>query len=286
MAINQIWMHHFNTPLVPSVFDFGRNGKPPAIPALLDWLAVRASIRRLADEADPPPDPHQRLSIAWNPPPPVRVTPTSPATRPMSIYWRMNPKRMEAEAVRDNVLQVAGNLDQRVGGPDLDPETGFEIAAPQLVLSPRQGKARDVPPAVRFAQRPLMLPAKRQRDAAAGAGTGQQLALPRAGAAAGRQNWNEGLLANPASRTTRRLSSPRSSACWADCRPARKRRPAKTISRAGAKQFANLVAVWSRFPAARPPPSPPSADPAQRARGEPGPRAVQPQRFCHDPLMP
>ena len=27
-------------------------------------------------------------------------------------YWRMNPKRMEAEAVRDNLLQVAGNLDQ------------------------------------------------------------------------------------------------------------------------------------------------------------------------------
>ena len=41
MAINQVWMHHFETPLVPSVFDFGRNGKPPTIPGLLDWLAAQ-----------------------------------------------------------------------------------------------------------------------------------------------------------------------------------------------------------------------------------------------------
>jgi hypothetical protein len=36
----------------------------------------------------------------------------------------MNPKRMEAEAVRDNILLVAGNLDLTLGGPDLDPDAG------------------------------------------------------------------------------------------------------------------------------------------------------------------
>ena len=45
VAINQIWMHHTGSPLVPTVFDFGRNGTPPAIPGLLDWLAVRSRIR-------------------------------------------------------------------------------------------------------------------------------------------------------------------------------------------------------------------------------------------------
>ena len=40
MAINHIWMRHFGSPLVPTVFDFGLNGKPPTHPALLDWLAV------------------------------------------------------------------------------------------------------------------------------------------------------------------------------------------------------------------------------------------------------
>ncbi len=172
MAVNQIWMHHFDTPLVPSVFDFGRNGKPPAIPALLDWLAV------------------QLRTEGWRMKPIHRLIVTSAAYRmestsggpddpnlardPANIYyWRMNPKRMEAEAVRDNVLHVAGNLDQSPGRARPRPGDGSEIAAPQLVLPPRQGKARDVPSAVRFAQRALVLPANRERDAPAGAGTGQ-----------------------------------------------------------------------------------------------------------------
>ncbi|MBL8223469.1 MAG: DUF1553 domain-containing protein, partial [Bryobacterales bacterium] len=40
VAVNHIWMRHFGEPIVPSVFDFGRNGKPPSHPELLDWLAT------------------------------------------------------------------------------------------------------------------------------------------------------------------------------------------------------------------------------------------------------
>jgi hypothetical protein len=40
VAINHIWLRHFGAPLVPTVFDFGLNGKPPTHPELLDWLAV------------------------------------------------------------------------------------------------------------------------------------------------------------------------------------------------------------------------------------------------------
>src|SRR6185312_10843026 len=39
VAINHMWLRHFGSPLVPSVFDFGMNGKPPTNQALLDWLA-------------------------------------------------------------------------------------------------------------------------------------------------------------------------------------------------------------------------------------------------------
>src|SRR5262249_22094060 len=47
------------------------------------------------------------------------------ALDPGNLYlWRMNPRRMEAELVRDNVLHVAGNLDPTMGGPDLAPEAG------------------------------------------------------------------------------------------------------------------------------------------------------------------
>jgi hypothetical protein len=131
VAVNQIWMRHFGTPLVRSVFDFGRNGTPPTIPALLDWLAVQ-----LRDEG-------------WHMKPIHRLIVTSAAYRMQSApggpndanlvhdpsniyYWRMNPRRMEAEAVRDNVLRVAGSLDQTRGGPDLDPESGLKSARRSL----------------------------------------------------------------------------------------------------------------------------------------------------------
>jgi hypothetical protein len=125
VAVNQIWMRHVGAPLVPTVFDFGRNGTPPAIPALLDWLAVRLRER------------------GWRMKPIHRLIVTSAAYRMQSTgglphdpnvdrdpantyYWRMNPKRMEAEAVRDNILHVAGNLQQTPGGPDLDPDTALK----------------------------------------------------------------------------------------------------------------------------------------------------------------
>jgi hypothetical protein len=124
VAVNHIWMRHFGTPLVPTEFDFGVNGKAPTNPALLDWLAVElmdsgwktkaihrlivtSSAYRMQSSSSGPADPNLAID---------------PSNRD---YWRMNPRRMEAEAVRDNLLRVAGNLDPTLGGPDLDPETGL-----------------------------------------------------------------------------------------------------------------------------------------------------------------
>jgi hypothetical protein len=141
MAINQIWMHHVDTPLVPSVFDFGRNGKPPAIPALLDWLAVQLQAEGWHMKAI-----HKLIVTSAC----YRMESASGgandpnlARDPANVfYWRMNPKRMEAEAVRDNVLHVAGSLDQTVGGPDLDPETGLK--SPRRSLYFRHAKEKRV----------------------------------------------------------------------------------------------------------------------------------------------
>jgi hypothetical protein len=47
-------------------------------------------------------------------------------------YWRANPRRMEAEVVRDATLFVAGSLDETRGGPDLDPNQGLTSARRSL----------------------------------------------------------------------------------------------------------------------------------------------------------
>src|SRR5260370_28218493 len=42
-------------------------------------------------------------------------------------YWRMNVRRMEAEAVRDSLLLLGGKLDETRGGPDLDESKGQKL---------------------------------------------------------------------------------------------------------------------------------------------------------------
>jgi hypothetical protein len=122
VAVNHIWLRHFGKPLVSSVFDFGANGQKPTHPALLDWLA--------AEFIEPG---------GWSMKKLHRLLVTSSAYRMESshdaacaekdadnrLVWRMNPRRMEAEIVRDSVLAVAGSLDRTFGGPELDQNLGL-----------------------------------------------------------------------------------------------------------------------------------------------------------------
>jgi Protein of unknown function (DUF1549)/Protein of unknown function (DUF1553)/Planctomycete cytochrome C len=263
MAINQIWMHHFETPLVPSVFDFGRNGKPPTIPALLDWLAARLESQgwhmkpihrlivtsgcyRMESNTSGPDDPNLARDPANN------------------YYWRMNPKRMEAEAVRDNVLQVAGNLERNLGGPDLDPETGLKSARRSLYF--RHAKEKRVT-FLRLFDSPNVLSCYRRTDSVmpqqALALANSSLCLEQARLLAGTlekalaslpgQAHDTAFIAAAFERVLGRLPTrDETSAC-------------EDYLRAGSKQFANLsgLAPFSSGPAAL---VPPSADPGQRAR--------------------
>jgi hypothetical protein len=263
MAINQIWMHHFETPLVPSVFDFGRNGKPPTIPALLDWLAAR-----LASEG-------------WQMKPIHRMIVTSACYRMESTaagandpnltrdpgniyYWRMNPKRMEAEAVRDNVLHVAGNLDQNLGGPDLDPEIGLKSARRSLYF--RHAKEKRVT-FLRLFDSPNVLSCYRRTDSVmpqqALALANSSLCLEEARRLAGILEKDLASLPGQAHDVAfitaafervlgRSPTRDETTAC-------------EEYLRAGSKQFASLSGLtpFSSGPAAL---VPPSADPRQRAR--------------------
>jgi len=124
VAVNYLWGWHFGRPLVDTTVDFGRNGKRPSHPDLLDWLAV------------------EFMANGWKMKPLHRLIVTSNAYRMRSslggmdhpnlakdpdnrFLWRFNTGRMEAEVVRDSVLHLAGMLDPAIGGPEIPHEQGL-----------------------------------------------------------------------------------------------------------------------------------------------------------------
>ena len=118
VAVNHVWLRHFGEPLVPTVFDFGRNGQPPTHPKLLDWLAIEFiergwSMKRL-HRAIVTSQAYQRSSSSKTAGSDAVVK--DPENR---WLWRANPRRMESQIIRDNVLYIAGQLDRRMGGAEI-----------------------------------------------------------------------------------------------------------------------------------------------------------------------
>ncbi len=121
VAVNHIWLRHFGKGIVPTEFDFGRNGRPPSHPALLDWLAG------------------EFMAHGWSMKHMHRLIVTSRAYRMDSqsnpanmtrdrdnrYLWRRDVRRMEGEVVRDSLLYIAGQLDLTMGGPDIDHHLGL-----------------------------------------------------------------------------------------------------------------------------------------------------------------
>jgi len=121
VAMNHVWLRHFGRGLVPTPADFGRNGRPPSHPQLLDWLAAEFVAHGWSMKA------MHRLIVTSSA---YRMASTSDESSaridPDNVYlWRMNSRRLEAEAVRDNLLHVTGNLDATFGGPDIDHGQGL-----------------------------------------------------------------------------------------------------------------------------------------------------------------
>ena len=113
LIVNRIWQHHFGVGLVATSDNFGVTGAKPSHPELLDWLSTEfvnsgwsvKSIHRLivnsatyrqasaSREADFKADPDDRL------------------------LWRFPIQRLDAEAIRDAMLCLSGEIDLTVGGP-------------------------------------------------------------------------------------------------------------------------------------------------------------------------
>jgi hypothetical protein len=119
--VNRVWHYHFGRGIVETPNDFGRMGAEPTHPELLDWLAVDfrdngKSLKRL-----------HRLIVTSST---YRQSSATNAAHAKidgnnQFLWRQNRRRLDAEAVHDTTLFVAGLLDRTAGGPGFK-AFGFE----------------------------------------------------------------------------------------------------------------------------------------------------------------
>jgi hypothetical protein len=124
VAVNHIWAWHFGRPLVETTFNFGRSGKRPSHPELLDWLAVE-----LMEHGWRMKDLHRLIvtSTAYRmgSRPSGRDQPNQKIDPDDRFLWRFSTSRMEAEVVRDSILYAAGELDLKLGGQEIPHEQGL-----------------------------------------------------------------------------------------------------------------------------------------------------------------
>jgi hypothetical protein len=125
---NRLWQWTFGNGLVTTPSDFGSGGDRPSHPELLDWLAHRlkknnGSLKSLLREIVLSKTYRQQSIFSDQSPGFVKDT----ANR---LLWRQNPRRMDAETIRDSVLLVSGKLNDQRGGP------GFEDFAYKHAYAP------------------------------------------------------------------------------------------------------------------------------------------------------
>ena len=111
--VNRVWQYHFGTGIVATPNDFGRMGAQPTHPELLDWLAAEfrdngQSIKQL----------HRLILTSAT----YRQSSKSAAVNEKNdsqnrTLWRMNRRQLEAEAIRDTALLLAGKMNNQMYGP-------------------------------------------------------------------------------------------------------------------------------------------------------------------------
>ena len=116
--VNRIWHYHFGRGIVASPNDLGFNGGRPSHPALLDWLAgwfrsngysLKQLHRLIVNSATY----QQTSNPALHPFRDIAIR-TDQANR---LLWRQNAQRVDAETLRDSILEIAGVLNRTLHGP-------------------------------------------------------------------------------------------------------------------------------------------------------------------------
>ncbi len=115
--MNRLWKQFFGNAISNVVDDLGAQGEPPSHPELLDWLAI------------------EFRDSGWNLKHTLKLVVMSKTYRQDSRYRPellsidpnnrllafQNPRRLDAEFVRDNALAIAGLLNAELGGPSVKP---------------------------------------------------------------------------------------------------------------------------------------------------------------------
>ncbi|MDG1490304.1 MAG: DUF1553 domain-containing protein, partial [Planctomycetota bacterium] len=141
--------------IVSTPGDFGANGGEPSHPELLDWLAGELvgsgwSVKAL-----------HRVILNSNT---YRQASTPNATglqrdADARLLWRFPPRRLEAEVIRDCILQLSGSLDLKMGGPGFstfEPNTNYvRVYTPKESLGPSEWRRMIYMHKVRMERAPL-----------------------------------------------------------------------------------------------------------------------------------
>ena len=125
VIVNRIWQNHFGIGLVDTPSDFGLNGSAPSHPKLLDWLAAdfmkkKWSVKEL----------HRLIMTSRTYQQAGSRGAVGPANDGQNggssperidggnrLLWHFPTRRLEAEAIRDCMLHVSGQLNLKMGGP-------------------------------------------------------------------------------------------------------------------------------------------------------------------------
>ena len=113
--VNRVWSWHMGAGIVRTPSNFGYAGERPTNPELLEFLARDfvengQSVKRL----------HRQIMLSSVYQLAADDNPAFAEIDPDNHYfWRFNRQRLTAEAIRDGILAVSGELDDEVGGESL-----------------------------------------------------------------------------------------------------------------------------------------------------------------------
>jgi hypothetical protein len=134
VAANHLWGRHFNQYLCTTPDNLGRGGAPPTHPELIDWLArklldhqwdLKSVQRHILTSAA-----YGRSSIIG-----PELNTNLAADPDNRLLWRFPSRQLEGESLRDSLLAVAGELDHRFGGPEIEQSDADTSSRRSLYIS-------------------------------------------------------------------------------------------------------------------------------------------------------